>query len=333
MGFFILDIMIKYFKLLPKTYKEWMKNNPFEQSAVIAYYTLFSLPSLLVIVVSVAGYFYGREAIQDQITSEFAVFIGEGAAEAINTMISNAFLEGGSILTILFGKGMLLFGATGAFFQLKRAMNRVWGVRAKKDNFQRILLDRAISLGMILVIGFMLLVSLVISAVIQGLGDYLRNFAPEITSFALSIFNFLISYIFIGLLFAGVFKLLPDIKINWKITFVGASVTTILFLVGEFLLGFYFGKSDPTSVYGGASSVILILLWVFYSCLIMLFGAEFTVQYALFRGVNVTPNSLAESAMKQELEELKQRKKDIKKKEQLLDELGEDGPGEHAEQI
>ncbi|MBW2960684.1 YihY/virulence factor BrkB family protein [Mesonia aestuariivivens] len=324
--------MIKYLKLLPKTYKEWMKNNPFEQSAVIAYYTLFSLPSLLVIVVTIAGYFYGREAVQNQITSEIKVFIGESSAEAINGMISNAFLDGGSIITILFGIGMLLFGATGAFFQLKRAMNRVWGVRAKKENFQRILIDRAISLGMILVIGFMLLVSLVVSAVIQGLGDYVRNFAPEVTSLVLSIFNFLISYIFIGLLFAGVFKLLPDIKINWKVTFIGASVTTILFLVGEYLLGFYFGQSDPASVYGGASSVILILLWVFYSCLIMLFGAEFTVQYALFRGVNIQPNSLAESAEIHELEELREREKEIKKKQQQLEELQTDGPGKHAEE-
>tara|TARA_B100000378_G_scaffold204903_1_gene168239 strand:+ start:43 stop:1029 length:987 start_codon:yes stop_codon:yes gene_type:complete len=324
--------MQKYFKLVKNTYTEWMKNNPFEQSAVVAYYTLFSLPSLLVIVITIAGYFYGREAVQDRITSEIGTFIGEGTAEAIETMISNAFLEGGSILTILFGIGMLLFGATGAFFQLKKAMNRVWGVRPKKENFKRILLDRAISLGMILVIGFMLLVSLVISAVIQGLGNYLQSFAPEITSFALSTFNFLISYIFIGAIFAGVFKLLPDIRIGWRVTFTGASITTILFLVGEFLLGFYFGQSDPTSVYGGASSVILILLWVFYSCLIMLFGAEFTVQYALFRGYTIKPNSLAEPAERQELEELKEREEEIKKKSELLKELEAEGPGEHADE-
>ena len=322
----------KYFKLIKNTYVEWMKNNPFEQSAVIAYYTLFSLPSLLVIVITIAGYFYGRDAVQDRITSEISTFIGEGTAEAIETMISNAFLEGGSVLTILFGIGMLLFGATGAFFQLKKAMNRVWGVRPKKENFKRILLDRAISLGMILVIGFMLLVSLVISAVIQGLGNYLQSFAPEITSAALSVFNFLISYIFIGFLFAGVFKLLPDIKISWRVTFIGASITTLLFLIGEFLIGFYFGKSDPTSVYGGASSVILILLWVFYSCIIMLFGAEFTVQFALFKGYNIQPNSLAEPAERQEMEELKEKEKEIKKKRNKLRELETDGPGEHAEE-
>jgi len=309
-----------------------MKNDPFEQSAVIAYYTLFSLPSLLVIVITIAGYFYGREAVQDKITSEIGMFIGEGTAEAIETMISNAFLEGGSILTILFGIGMLLFGATGAFFQLKKAMNKVWGVRPKKENFKMILLDRAISLGMILVIGFMLLVSLVISAIIQALGNYLQSFAPDITSFALSAFNFLISYIFIGFIFAGVFKLLPDIKIGWKVTFIGASLTTLLFLIGEFVIGFYFGQSDPASVYGGASSVILILLWVFYSCLIMLFGAEFTVQYALFKGFNIKPNSLAEPAEYQEMEELKEKEKEIKKKSELLKELETDGPGDHADE-
>jgi len=308
-----------------------MKNDPFEQSAVIAYYTLFSLPSLLVIVISTAGYFYGREALEDTITEQLGSLIGQGAAEAIETMIANAFLESGSVLTILFGLGMLLFGATGAFFQLKRAMNKVWGVRAKNDNFKRVLLDRAISFGMILVIGFMLLVSLVLSAGIEALGNYLKSFAPDITSVALTFINFLISYIFIGSLFAGVFKILPDIKINWRVTFIGASVTTILFLIGEFLLGFYFGQSDPASVYGGASSVILILLWVFYSCLIMLFGAEFTVQYALFKGVNVEPNSLAEPAIHQEEKELKEKEKDIKKKRKILKELQNDGPGEHAD--
>ena len=324
--------MKKYFKLIKNTYTEWMKNNPFEQSAVVAYYTLFSLPSLLVIVITIAGYFYGQEAVQDKITSQIGTFIGEGTAEAIETMITNAFLEGGSVLTIIFGIAMLLFGATGAFFQLKKAMNRVWGVRPKKENFKMILLDRAISLGMILVIGFMLLVSLVVSAVIQALGNYLQTFAPDITSFALSVFNFLISYIFIGFIFAGVFKLLPDIKIGWKVTFIGASITTVLFLIGEFIIGFYFGQSDPASVYGGASSVILILLWVFYSCLIMLFGAEFTVQYALFRGFTIQPSSLAEPAEIQEMEELREKEKDIKKKNELLKELQADGPGKHADE-
>lgn len=314
----------KYFTLFKNAYKQWMLNNPFEQSAVIAYYTLFSLPSLLVIVITIAGYFFGQDAVQNRITTEIGSFIGQGTSEAIETMISNATIQGGSVLTIIFGLAMLIFGATGAFFQLKRAMNRVWSVREKKDTFLRMVMDRLISFGMIVAIGFMLLVSLVISATVSALSEYVKEFAPNITAVAIDIFNFLLSYLFVGFLFASIFKLLPDIKVRWKITFIGASVTTILFLIGEYLLGFYFGQSNPASVYGGASSVILILLWVYYSCLIMLFGAEFTVQFALYKKENVTPNQYSEPAIYQEMEELQEKKEHVKKKKKELDKLSSD---------
>lgn len=305
-----------------------MNNDPFQQSAVIAYYTLFSLPSLLVIIISTAGYFFGREAVQNQITGEIGQFIGQGTSEAIETMISNAFLEGGSIFTMIFGLAMLIFGATGAFFQLKRAMNKIWGVREKKENFKRMILDRVISFGMIIAIGFMLIVSLVISALVTALSGYISTYAPDITAVALDIFNFLISYIFVGFLFASVFKLLPDVKIRWKTTFVGASMTTILFLVGEYALGFYFGQSNPASVYGGASSVVLILIWVYYSCMIMFFGAEFTVQYALMKGEKVEPNRFSEPAIHQEMAEMERKRIYLEKNQKKLDELSSEGKGD-----
>lgn len=315
--------MKKYLKLLKDTYNGFTKHDPFSQSAIIAYYTLFSLPSLLVIVVTIAGYFFGRESVQDQISGEIGQFIGKDSADAIQTMITNATVEGGSFFTIALGLATLIFGATSAFFHLKKSMNQIWGVRAKKENWKRMILDRVISFGMILVIGFMLLVSLVITTLVSTLGQYISDFAPHITEFALNIFNFIISYIFIGFLFASVFKLLPDIKVRWKVTSVGASVTTILFLIGEYALSFYFGKGNPASVYGGASSVVLILLWVYYTCLIMFLGAEFTVQYALFVGESVTPNKFSEPAIFQEISEMDREKINIKNRKKALDKLGD----------
>ncbi|MDR6302164.1 YihY/virulence factor BrkB family protein [Mesonia maritima] len=313
--------MKKYISLFKKTYEQWMLNNPFEQSAVIAYYTFFSLPSLLVIVVAIAGYFFGQEDVRYKITNEINSLIGNDTAKAIEGMITNAMVEQESTFAIIMGIAVLLFGATGAFFQLKKAMNRIWSVRVKKESIKRILLDRVISFGMILVIGLMLLISLVLSALITYLSEYLEQYAPGLTSITIEILNFLLSYVFIGALFASVFKLLPDINVRWKVTLVGASLTTLLFLIGKYALSFYFGQSEPTSVYGGASSVVLILLWVFYTCLIMFFGAEFTVQYALMKNEDISPNRFSEPAIYQELQEIEERKIHLRKKKKDLDKL------------
>ena len=223
-------------------------------------------------------------------------------------MIANAALNDGSFITVIFGVGALIFGATGAFFQLKRSMNAIWNVKEKKQTFYLMVKDRVISFGMILVIGFMLLVSLVITATIAAVSEYVERIAPDITAIALNIVNFLFGFVFITALFASIFKILPDIKIRWKVTLLGAAVTTLLFLIGEYLLGFYFGHSNPASVYGGASSVVLILLWVYYTCLIVFFGACFTVEYALLIEEKVEPNKFGESALNQELQEIKERK-------------------------
>ena len=310
-----------FFNLLKKTFKSWISNDPFAQSAIIAYYTLFSLPSLLIIVVSIAGYFFGRQAVQGRITAQIGDFIGVEAALAIENMISSAALTSNSTLAIIFGVSMLLFGATGVFFQLKKAMNNIWNVAAKKDTFLGMIIDRTISFGMVLVIGFLLLLTLIISALIKILGDYIESSAPVITSIGLEVINYIISFLFITSLFASIFKLLPDIKIRWKVTLRGAALTTILFLIGEFVISYYFGKSNPGSVYGGASSVVLILLWVNYTCLILFFGAEFTVQYALHIKERITPNKFSEPAIYQEMEKLKLRKTKLEEDQKVLEDL------------
>ena len=308
---------------MAKAFSSWNKNAPYASSATIAYYKLFSLHSLLIIVVTLAGYFFGREAVQGRITSEISRFIGGDAAKAIEGMISNAWLSDDSTFAVIFGVGMLLFGATGVFVQLKLAMNNIWNVAEKRSNFWSLLLDRAISFGMILVVGLLLLISLVISAVLSLLKERIHFIAPNLTGIMLDIGNFLISFLVITSLFMSIFKILPDIKIKWKTTFLGASLTTLLFLIGEFLISFYFGKSEPTSVYGGASSVVLILLWVYYACMIMFYGAEFTVQYALVKHEKIQLGKYGEPAIYQEMEKLEKKRVQIKEEKRIIDKLKE----------
>lgn len=271
-----------FFGLLKRTYLSWDGNDPFGKSAVVAYYTLFSLPSLLMIVASIAGYFFGREAVRGRIVDKVSSLIGEGVSEAIEGMIASATLNDSSMFTVILGIAMLIFGATGVFVRLKRAMNDIWEVEDKKNNFIRLILERVNSFGMVVVIGFLFLVSLVLSLVLNTLSEYLERIAPKAAAVFAFILSFIITFLVITGLFAALFKLLPDKKIRWKVTFLGAGLTTALFLLGEYALGYYFTTSNPTSVYGGASSIVLILLWVYYTCLIMFFGAEFTKQYAMY---------------------------------------------------
>tara|TARA_R100001369_G_scaffold92867_1_gene140677 strand:- start:1803 stop:2750 length:948 start_codon:yes stop_codon:yes gene_type:complete len=309
------------FSFLKKTYISWEKNDPWAKSAVIAYYALFSLPSLLMITVHIAGLFYGREAVQGRITEEIGGLIGQGSAEAIETMIANAALEDSSIITIILGVGMLVFAATGVFFQLQKALNDIWSVRAKEEGFVNILKRRATSFGLVLAIGLLLLISLLISAAISAISNLLSDYYSEASSVIVTILNFLISEIFITALFASIFTILPDVKIKWKTTLLGALFTSLLFLVGKYIIGFYFSQSNPASVYGAAGSVVLILLWVYYTCLILFFGAELTVNWALYRKIKVVPTKHATLSYEKELAELRDYKakieEDRKKAEKL----------------
>jgi len=279
-----------FFSLIKNTALSWVDNDPFGKSAIISYYALFSLPSLLMIVAYIAGQFFGVDAMRGKIVDKIGGLIGEGVAQAIEGMIANASVNSSSTFTVVIGVAMLLFGATGVFVRLKMAMNDIWEVESKKTALVQTVIDRLTSFGMVLVLGFLFLISLILSIVLNAVSEYLEGFAPTVATVAADLFSFLLAFTVITGLFAALFRLLPDIHIRWKTTFLGASLTTILFLIGEYLLGYYFTKSDPTSVYGGASSVVLILLWVYYTCIIMFFGAEFTYQYANYIEEQVSPN-------------------------------------------
>ncbi|HZH68979.1 MAG TPA: YihY/virulence factor BrkB family protein [Flavobacteriaceae bacterium] len=317
--------MIHFFKtfflLLKETFIAWSKNDPFPKGATIAYYTLFSLPSLLIIVMTIASSFFERDAVQGRITAQISDFIGSDSAKAIENMIINVSTSEDSALAIAFSVGMVIFAATGVFFQLKKTMNNIWGVTTKKSNFVRMLLDRLISFGMVLVIGFLLLISLIISALLSILKEHIENISETLTVVFVDVMNFGLSFLILTILFAALFKLLPDVKIRWRVTFLGAALTTALFLIGEFIISFYFGESEPASVYGAAASVVIILLWVNYICLILFFGAEFTVQYANYKNENVMPNKFAKPAIHQEIDKLNSNRINRKEKEKILEKL------------
>ncbi len=312
---------MKVLKLIKDTYLSWDKNDPWAKSAVIAYYALFSLPSLLIITVHFAGVFFGREAVEGRITGEISGLIGEGSAELIQAMIINSALSDSKIVFIIFGIGVLIFGATGVFFQLQKALNDIWSVRSKKNSFLDTLKRRAISFGMVLAIGLLLLISLVITSAITALSDLLGNYYTNLSSQVVQILNFIFSQIIITALFATIFTLLPDVKIKWKTNLIGAFMTSLLFLAGKYLIGFYFSASDPASVYGAAGSLVLILLWVYYTCLILFLGAEFTVNWALLRNIKIEPTSNATLSYQREMEELRKYKRKVeedKKKAETL---------------
>ncbi|WP_139854523.1 YihY/virulence factor BrkB family protein [Aequorivita sinensis] len=302
---------MKLFKLLKNTYLSWDKNDPWAKSAIIAYYALFSLPSLLIITVHFAGVFFGREAVEGKITEEISGLIGKGSAELIQTMIINSALSESSLLFIIFGVGVLIFGATGVFFQLQKALNNIWSVRALKNNILDTLKRRAVSFGMVLIIGLLLLISLVLSTAVNALSDLIGNYLNEFSTFFIKLLNFVISQVIITSLFASIFTLLPDVKVKWKTNLIGAFMTSLLFLVGKYLIGFYFSESDPASVYGAAGSVVLVLLWVYYTCLILFFGAEFTVNWALYKNIKIEPNENATLSYELEMQELREYKRKV----------------------
>lgn len=314
------------FKLLKKTYVSWDKNDPWARSAIIAYYALFSLPPLLMITMHTAGIFFGTEAVQGRITSEIGNLIGRDTAEAVEEMIASAALEDSSTLTVIIGVVMLMVGATGVFVQLQKALNNIWSVRSKSTNIVDTLKRRATAFGVVLAIGLLMLISLLVSAMIGAFSNLIANYYSEVSSILIDGLNFILTEVFILMLFATIFKVLPDVDIKFKTTLWGAFVTSILFLIGKYAIGFYFSQSDPASLYGAAGSVVLILLWVYYSCLIMFFGAEFTVNWALHKKIKVAPTKNALLSYEKELEELKECKAKIEKDKENAQQLASQDP-------
>lgn len=274
----------KIWPLLKVTAKRWYARDPFKESSVIAYNAIFSLPGLLVVVVSVAGYFLGRDAVNGRLYTQVKQVMGPDTAEQIQQMIAAAYRNKDSTLATIIAIGTIIIGATAVFVQLQASLNNIWEVKAKpsKSGILIYLKTRLFSFGLILSIAFLLLISLVISSILSALSDWVLQHWSESLLVLFQILNFVISLVMTTLLFAFMFKILPDVKIKWRLVWVGALLTSLLFVIGKTLLGLYFGKAHPGSGYGAAGSVVLILLWASYSSMIVFFGAEFTRVYSDF---------------------------------------------------
>jgi membrane protein len=277
------------------TFKKWYNRDPFNESALIAYNAIFSLPGLLVVVITLAGYFFGAEAVSGKLHDQIAKTMGGQTADQVQQMLVMANRSRDSILASIIGIATILIGATGVFVQLQKSLNSIWEVKAStaKSGIWKLLRTRLFSFGLILSIAFLLLISLVLSSLLAGLGSWVEQHWSESLLVLFQILNFIFSLVIITVLFALMFKMLPDAKIKWRSVWIGAFVTSLLFVIGKSVLGLYFGKADPGSGYGAAGSIILILLWTSYSSMIVFFGAEFTKVYADYHYEIVPPSDTA----------------------------------------
>lgn len=271
---------------------------PFNKSIIISYYTIFSLPGLLVIIINIAGYFFGREAVTGEITSQVQGMIGGDTAKDIERIIANASQTESSTWASILGVATLLFGATGVFYNLQLIFNKIWEVKPKpkKSMILQLIKDRVFSFGLILVVGFLLLVSLVLSAALSALSTWVENHISESFKILFKILDIVLSLGVITVLFAALFKFLPDAKVQWRTVWLGAGLTSILFVIAKYALGLYFGTSEPGSTYGAAGTIILIMLWVSYAGMILLFGGVFTKVYANRKGHHTEASDHAETS-------------------------------------
>ncbi|MFL5404078.1 MAG: YihY/virulence factor BrkB family protein [Gemmatimonadales bacterium] len=281
------------FGIVKESAKDFIEDDCMDAAAALSYYTIFSLPAILVLLLMLISAVMNPSDVRGGLEGQLQTMMGPSAGEQVRTIIQQAEQKphNGLIPTIL-GIAGLLFGATGAFGQLQKTLNRAWNVEPdpNQGGLKNFLTKRLFSFGMILVVAFFLLVSLVISAALTGIGGRLGNFLPSgLSGPLLEVFNTVVSLAVITALFAALFKVMPDAKIAWRSVWVGAAVTAVLFVVGKFLIGFYLGKSNPGQAYGAAGSLALLLLWVYYSSLILLFGAEFTETWAERRGRGIEP--------------------------------------------
>ncbi|HEY9767921.1 MAG TPA: YihY/virulence factor BrkB family protein [Coleofasciculaceae cyanobacterium] len=289
-----MQIRVKpIFKLIKEAFGEWQQDKASMLAAALAYYTVFSIAPLLVIAIAIAGAVFGQDAAQGEIVSQINQLVGQEGAEAIETILANANRPQLGNLASIISLVVLFIGASGVFAQLQEALNTVWNVKANPNaGIWEFVRKRLLSFGMVLAIGFLLLVSLVLSAILSGIGKLEINLLSGFTPLW-RLVNFVVSFGSISLLFALIYKYLPDAKIRWKDVSVGAIITALLFTIGKFLIGLYLGRGSLGSAYGAAGSLIVFLAWVFYSAQILLFGAEITQVYARKYGKKIRPDSQA----------------------------------------
>jgi membrane protein len=278
--------------LFTETFSEFIEDNGLKLSAALSYYTIFSLPPLLIIIISLSGIFFGADAVRGEIFGQINGLVGSNAAIQIQETIKNVKLSNHNTFAAIVSIVILLIGASGVFAEIQDSINYIWGFRAKpKRGLIKFMYNRLMSFSMIGSVGFLLLVGLIVNSLMDVMSDRLAVYFPQDTLYLFYGINLLIVFIIISLLFAIIFKTLPDGKVALRDCLIGASFTALLFMIGKFAIGFYLGKYNIASIYGAAGSIILILAWVYYSAIILYFGAEFTKVYAHTHGQKIIPNA------------------------------------------
>ena len=294
--------------ILKQSFSDFIDNKVFKLSAALAFYTIFSLPAMLIIIISVSDIFYGRAAIEGTLYHQIAEFVGTDAAIQIQQTIRGAALSQSSYFATIVGIITLLFGATSVFSEIQDSINHIWKLKAKPQKgkgFLKLVLNRLLSFSLVISLGFLLLVSLLVNGLMDMLITRLTAMFPELTIIMVYIVNVIITFGITALLFALIFKVLPDARIKWKHVRAGAFTTAVLFMLGKFLIGYYLGHSKLSSTYGTAGSVIVMLLWVYYSAMILYFGAVFTHVFAAHSGSRIYPNNYAVWVQEIEVESTK----------------------------
>lgn len=286
--------MSTWAKIFWEAAKAWKTDNAFKHSAAVSFYTMFSLAPITIIAVTVAGLFLGREAADEQFAAQVTALVGPASAEMIQKAAEASRQEDNSWIKTAIGVVLLLFGATTVFAQMQDSINKIWGVRAKpsKRGWVILLVQRLVSLAMVLTVGFLLLVSLLLTTMLTStLGRFEAGFLASPA--AMQVANFTVGLIVITLLFALLFRFMPDVKLRWRDVGVGAFVTAVLFTVGRQLIAFYLGHSTVASIYGTAGSLVALLIWVYYSCAIFFYGVEFTRAYRVAHHLGIEPKPAA----------------------------------------
>jgi membrane protein len=277
--------------LLKQTVSEWLDHNALSRAASLSYYTVFSIAPLLLIAVAIAGFVFGRRAVSGELAAQLQGLLGPSSAVTVEQMMASAGKLRSGVAASIAGVALLVVGSCGAFVELQDTLNAIWGVDKKKTSgIVGFLRARLLSFAMIGVIAFLLLVSLVVSAALAAFGHFANDRLPGGEAL-FHVVNFVVSFAVITFLFAAIFKILPDVKVPWRDVWLGSAVTSLLFVIGKLLIGLYLGKSSAASSYGAAGSFAVLLIWIYYSAMIVLFGAEFTQVYVSSRRNDVATSA------------------------------------------
>lgn len=300
-----MKFLKKAWKILYEAWNSFSDDGCMKLAASLSYYTIFAIAPLLIIVISLVGALFGRDAVQGRVYEEVRLLVGSDAALQIQDIIANVQRSHHSFIGTFIGAIALFIGATGVFTEIQGSINFIWSVRAKpKKSWLKYIINRLLSFALVLVLGFLLIFSLIVSALLSVLGDKLTHYFPHYTVYLLNTVNVIVLLVSITSLFMVIYKVLPDAIISWRDALVGAVFTSILFLAGRYLIGLYLGQSNLGVTYGTAASIIIILSWVYYTSIILYFGAEFTKAFALESGHGIRTKSTAVFIVKRESKEI-----------------------------